>query len=407
MKKNKKGLHFWLKKNAGNQILIIGIWLGITSGLILAAGAFLNFILGKIILSITTASVGAAILNYTWWIILIICLGICIYSASRTIYKSRVIVEERNVALLECFSKFVGEDYENIDESQGVIHEGLHFVFPYFSIFKIHNNVTYFLGDMGIKLFEDVNRKTDFPVDVKDTSVNLAATVFVKIINPIFTAYNVDNYQGYIVKKCEAALRKKCMEYNLEGLLESKKDLNLEQIFPDLGSSGSSSEIDKIEKDFGVQILEFIVTDIGVQEKDLVQKEKIIQAENEKKATKIQNEILLAKEETQAELVKIKTKSEADRIEKLATAKANELKTINGAIAENLKETTNAEAESLVNFKNNTGFDNNDILARDWNRTTGSNGKNIFIHGDNNGVANLGAQFATGANAVNQKEKEA
>lgn len=127
MKKNEKVLHSWLKEMAGDQILIIGIWLGLLLVLILAIGSILNLILEKIILSVTTASIGAVIIQNAWWVILIICLILFFRLALKTIYKSRRIIPERYVALLECFNEFVGEDEDTIDESRGVIHEGLHF----------------------------------------------------------------------------------------------------------------------------------------------------------------------------------------------------------------------------------------------------------------------------------------
>ncbi len=387
MKKNEKGLRFLLKKNAGDQIFIIGIWLSVVLLLFLAAGAFLNFILGKIILSITTASIGVVILKNAWWVILIICLGIFISHALKTIYKSRVIIPERHVALLECFNEFVGEDEDTIDESRGVIHEGLHFVFPYFNIFKINGDAPYFLGRKTIELFKGLDVKKDFPIDVKDTSVNLTATIIIKIDNPIFAAYKIDNYQDFIVKKCEAALRKKCAQCDLEELLETRKDLTLKLIFSDLNSEGESVDIEEIKK-VGVNILDFIVTDVGVQQKDLEQREKILKAKNDQLAKSIENETKKQEAETKRIIVGIDSETEAKRVQVLAEANASKLK---------------IEGEALKKFKEETGFSNDNILAKE---TIGAIKPTDKLITSAHGVGGLGAEIAFGANFGNKKDEK-
>lgn len=398
MKKNEKDLRFLLKKNAGDQIFIIGIWLSVVLLLFLAAGAFLNFILGKIILSITTASIGVVILKNAWWVILIICLGIFISHALKTIYKSRVIIPERHIVLLECFGEFLGEDNDAIDESKGVIHEGLHFIFPYFNIFKIHNNVAYFLGKMNIELFEGIDKSKDFPIDVKDTSVNVTASIIIKMKNPIAAAYNIDDYQGFVVKKCEAALRKKCAQWDLDQLIEKRKSLNLISIFSEDESGFNENNPDKKIVDFedfqkaGVEILDFIITDIGVQQKDLQQREKRLKEKSDQLAKIIELETRVKEAKAKQTIIEIETDTEAKRIKDLAEANAEAgliLSTKEGvALAEYLKE-SGLTIEQYLNEK---------ALERLNESTT--------VITDSDGFVDLGTKLAVGASAFNKKQKE-
>ncbi|MDD3301481.1 MAG: SPFH domain-containing protein [Patescibacteria group bacterium] len=380
MKKNEKVLHSWLKEMARDQILIIGIWLSVVLLLLLVAGAFLNFILGKIITSITSSSIGVVILENAWWVILIICIGIFISHARKTIYKSRVIIKERNVALLECFGEFIGEDDDTIENSRGVIREGLHFVFPYFNIFKIHNDITYYLGDMRIELFKKVNKDDQYPIDVKGTSVNLIAKIKIAIENPIAAAYKIRDYQGEVVDKCEAALRKSCAKWSLDELLEEKKGLNLLSILSEY-KSGEEQDVFEDFKKYGIDVLELTIIDIEVQKKDSEQREKVFAEESEKRAeiVRLEKEKIIA--DKNQEITEVKTKTEADR--KIALAEAE-----GQAFAKHLK-------ESSLTIEQYLALEN---IKRLQGTTT--------VITDSEGFVNFGAKLAVGAHAVNQNQKE-
>lgn len=408
MKKNEKVLHSWLKEMAGDQILIIGIWLSVVLLLLLAAGAFLNFILGKIITSITSSSIGVVILENAWWVILIICIGIFISHARKTIYKSRVIIKERNVALLECFGEFIGEDDDTIENSRGVIREGLHFVFPYFNIFKIHNDITYYLGDMRIELFKKVNKDDQYPIDVKGTSVGLIAKIKIAMKNPIAAAYKIRDYQGEVVDKCEAALRKSCAKWSLDELLEEKKGLNLLSILSEY-RSGEEKDVFEDFKKYGIDVLELTIIDIEVQKKDSEQREKVFAEESEKRAeiVRLEKEKIIA--DKNQEITEVKTKTEADRKKDLAQADAEIIKILAVAKAREIEIINTAEVNALKNKKDNIGFKNEDLLNLDFNKTVGVNSKNIFFHNKNgSGLAEIGAEIGAGfcAGNINQSQKE-
>lgn len=409
--KKKKNLRSWLEKNAEHQTRILAVWvMALFVGAVII-GVILNYaILERIVPLIAKTEIEkSSVLSNGRLIIFLVCLLLFVIFSWKAYRKARVIIPENHVILLECFEKFVGENTDTLENGKGIIGEGLHFVFPYFNIFKAYNDDHFFLGKTGIELFEEIDKEKDFPVDVKDTSVNLAATVMIKISNPILAAYNVDDYEELIVKKCEAALRRRCIQYDLKGLLENKKDLTLESIFDDLDTDNKSMEIKKIKEDIGVEILEFIVTDIGIQKKDLEEREKILKAENEKRVSEIDNAKRIEKAKTDAKELGIKTQSEMKRTKGLAEADAKRLKIINEVTAENLGTLTAAEAGALKEFLEKTGLTIEEFLKKEWIDGPGSNAKNTFIFGDSNGIASLGAQFAVGSNSQkeSQKEKEA
>ena len=385
-----KKLLLWLEKKAEDQMSLIVFYLCLAFLATLVVGGILYFIFGQIVLAISeNEEMNYTILNIGWWAIIALCLIFFIRHSWKTFYRARVIVPEENVLLLECFNKFVGDNKDEFRDTQGevrkdlkgVIREGLHFVFPYFNIFKFHNNKTeYFLGNISIDLFKDVNKEKDFPIEVKDTAVNLTATVTIRVHNLIFAVYGVDDYLSLIIKYCEEALRNKCSEYGLKDLLRNKKDFNLGSIF-------SGDKVKEIKKFTGVEILDFIVTDIGTKKSDMEAMEKVFQAEKEleeaevKKGTKIKN--------AEADKAESDIKAEAGKNRRIAEADAE---------AYALKK----QGEAFEDYQVRTKLTSEQIIRLRTVETYGSNSKITFIVDEQGGIPGLGTKLATGLNS--QKE---
>lgn len=373
MKKNvKNDPRSLIEKIAEKQALLIIVWMVFVLFIVIFFGSLafwaFNFFVSGYLLIAKIA-------------IPIICLISFIVSIWKIIKDSSVIIPENHMVLLECFNKFVGNIDEAPERSKGVIKSGLHFIFPYFNIFKIHNNATYFLGDMGIELFKNINKKTDFTINLIDTSVNLSVVVIMRIFNPILCAYNVDNYQSLIIKKCESAITKKANKYNLNILLEFREFLSLDSIFPKTDSGCQNPELKVIEESMGVKLLEIIITDIGVQKKDQEYKAEILLAESKKKAADIENAKLLERGKTNLELIKIETLGDVIKI----------------------RNTKKAEGESKKKYKEDIGFDNKELLTEEAISSIKDSDK--LIVGGKNGASHLGAEIAFGSNLAKDENK--
>lgn len=384
MKKNRKNdRRSLIEKGAEKQVVVLIVWMMLVL-IVIASSGILAFLAFKFLLPdyvlIGKISVSS------------ICLISFLVAIYKTIKDSLVTIPENHFVLLECFDKFVGKMDDAPQESRGVIKSGLHLIFPYFKIFKIHNNIAYFLGDMGIELFKNVNKKNEFPVNLKDTAVNLSVVVIVKIFNPILTAYNVSDYQSLLVKKCEAAIIRKANKYNLATLLESRELLSLDCVFPKSDSGEKNLEIKKFEEEMGVKLLEIVIVDIGVQQKDQEHKTKIFQAENEQKAAAIENQILIEREKTKAELLAIKTAADQGRIEGLSDANAS-----------NIKKTKKAEGEAIKEFKKDTDFDNKEVITKDALEAIKDSDK--LLIGGKGGASAIGSEMAFGAGFVKGDKK--
>ena len=131
----------------------------------------------------------------------------------------------------------------------------------------------------------------------------------------------------------------------------------------------------------GIKLLEIILNDIGVQQKDQECKAKILLAESEKKAADIENARLLERGKTELELIKIKTLGDVIKI----------------------KNTKKAEGESKQKYKEDVGFSNKEMLTEEAIGAIRPSDK-VVISGDE-GAVGIGAKIALGSNLVNSDDK--
>lgn len=299
----------WIEKNSRKQNHVLFVWMLIVA-----------------IVIIVSSSIVLIFINSLW--VFVIALLLFIITGLKTYYDGRIIISENHVSLLETLGSYSGDSYEDknsrktMKDDPGVLPSGMSFVFPYFSIYKIHDNLMYFMGRTQEKIFKDESNKIDFN-DV--SNVRIECSIVFKIIDPRKAAYSSDNYLKIIVDKSEEAVTTVMRMHDFEEAKKSIKKFNVFYIF-----STEKERIEKeniknyvpetiknVERNYGIKIVDIFITDIQETPEQEKAKVEIMKKTAELSEMKIKQTIA---EETKkitlitagADADKVKIEAEAD-----------------------------------------------------------------------------------------------
>ena len=369
MKKNKKSLRRSLEKVAINQKLTFFIWLGVLAVAILIPWGLISWGMNAVfeketVVLNSTEKVGSEKIINTEEInskepekaeaevtVLVIyrktipwlCLVTFLFFSVKTFLDGRREVDANCVFLLECFGKFIGDKEKSLEEDDGVLKEGLNFVFPYFGFLKTHNDVQYFLGRTPVVIFGDKTK----PADLKDASVYLTASVNIQIVDPRIAAYSSSNYKKIITDMVQAAVADSIKNYTMTEAKEKRGEFKLFSIFAtDKEKEDNKNtpqtekipeEVSRIEKIFGIRLLDIVLSDIAYTEEQIELMTVISKAENKKEEMNILNQIAIATAKNNQKVVGIDTKTQNDKLVKTTKVEAKRMEDLGEAKGKALK----------------------------------------------------------------------
>lgn len=265
------------------------------------------------------------------YLIVIILIGVPVLITSiaevMAFRKGRVIVKQNCATLVEHFGEYTGDMNKKFEEDkEGVLREGLTFLFPYLKIFKLHGgDIQYSLGRDEFELF-----KNGELVNFKDASVSIEARVIVKITDLRKAVYDNVDYKKTIIGVVESAIKETLEGYNLKELSEKKNEFEIFNIFStkEEKEKNKNSQVDerqcealdKIEKIFGIRIEEIIVPQIKYTEEEKASAAKINAEKNRQEEIKIANATKILEAENKAKIIEIETEAKAFQTTELALA---------------------------------------------------------------------------------------
>jgi len=181
---------------------------------------------------------------------------------------------------------------------------GWHFQFPFFM--EIVGK--FFLGDTILAL-ETTPGGID-KVEFSDTSANIRANIYYRIFNSYAAMYTVDDVEKAIAKKMEAGIRAYYGSMSLDNAIATREEVDLRKII-----IINTTEANKF-KEWGVEIVSLVVTDIIVPpEIEKVRNQKI-EAEKELEVSQVKQR----QAAIEAETAKIEGQKEGNKL--LEKAKA-------------------------------------------------------------------------------------
>lgn len=365
----------WIEKNSRKQANVFFAWLVALLAIIVILIIILSFFI----------KIG----------MMVIIAGIVIFIAAslKTYYDGRVMVMENHVALLETFGSYSGKDdyASSIGDDpmlgdDSVLKSGMNFIFPYFSIYKVHDNLMYFIGRTQEKIFKNEKDSVDF----KDVSgIFIESSIVYQIIDARKAAYNADDYLQIIIDKSEEAVMTVMRPLGFEEAKEKIKNFNVFYIFS-TEKERTENENDPdfvpktvidIEINYGVRIVDFFITDI----KETAEQEKA-RVDNMKmqiELSRVELEKQIALKRTEVKFIEADT--QAGVIEKIAKANV-------------------VECISLLEAYKQLGLNSDQITALKTAELLKDNSK--LILGGNNSGGTFGAEMGFGVDFVNSKKNE-
>lgn len=347
MKKNVKFLPDFLTKKFGVRMAYFYAW-----GIVVFALSF-------IVVAITLACLGVTNIILIASILFGVPILVTAVVEIKAFRDGRVIVKQNHAVLVEQFGEYIGDlDKDFEDDKEGVLREGLSFLFHYFKIFEIQNdNGQYFLGRSELKLFQH-NELVNF----KDASVSIEASVFIKITDLRKAVYGNLNYETAIVGIIESAIKETLEGLNLKELSEKKDEFEIFNIFSTEEEKKENeglplnekkcSALNNIKNTFGISIESIIVPQIKYTEEEKKSAAKINAEKNHQEEVKIANDIKVSEADTAAKILDIKTQAEIKQKKDLAEAEKGIQKFLGSSKGVYLKEACNKAGITIEQLTN-------------------------------------------------------
>jgi regulator of protease activity HflC (stomatin/prohibitin superfamily) len=293
--------------------------------------------------------------------------------------------------------KFMFSVFGDYQEEWG---DGLHWRFPLFGITSIDAEV--FLGDQFLEMgLGDPNAVGGGKVDFIDESASLDAFLHYQIVDPYKAVYGVADLVGMIAQEADAALRSFLALYTIEDANELKSHFSLENIstatkvLRDQNGQAISAQVSaqdfknsdfyKSLMEWGVKPKAFIIRDIEMPERIILQRRRALEADMDLKVAKV--EVEKAKEFASAQLIK----ANADRktTVEVMTGKAEGTERLALAMAKQIKDLMNQgmSAEKAADY----------LLGTQKAEAMKTAEKLTYI--ENSSAASQGAAFGSGFNS--------
>ena len=260
---------------------------------------------------------------------------------------------------------------------------GLHFQFPLLGFMKVDAQV--YMGDQMMPLCMDEKVPEGYgggKVDFTDGSARVDATVYFRIVCPEKAVYGVNDVFAAIAEKLDGAVRTCLGALTLDEANRLKAQYNLARILNGVSHGNAPPEATQsllyreAYDRWGVEILSVAISDIELSEAQIAAREKVLVAEKEAQA---------AEHMKQVEIRRAEAKAQSIRLEGDARKEAYEAQ-FGVLIARGL---TAREAADLLNEQ------------LKWEKGIGTNA--VIIESGGGSMSGIGAQFAAGMSAHNNR----
>ena len=181
---------------------------------------------------------------------------------------------------------------------------GWHFRFPFFM--EIIGK--FFLGDTLLPL-QTTQGGID-KVEFSDTSADIKANIYYRMFNSFASMYAVDDVEKAIAKKMEAGIRAYYGNMSLDNAIATREEVDLRKII-----TINTTEANKF-KEWGVEIVSLVVTDIIVPPDIEEVRNKKIKAEKELEVSQVKQRQAII----EAETAKIEGQKEGNKLREKAKA---------------------------------------------------------------------------------------
>ncbi|MCX6795360.1 MAG: SPFH domain-containing protein [Candidatus Falkowbacteria bacterium] len=257
------------------------------------------------------------------------------------------------------------EIFSNYEETLGC---GWYLIFPLFGICRIQNNTQYFLGQSTDKILDGPANL----IDLEDVSVGIDGEVYYQIVDSEKAAYSVADFRKTVKEKSGSAVRGALGGKTFEEVNQNKREFNLARLF-------FPPEVAAIEEDYGVRLLEIVISDIILSAESMEIRKRILEAEANEEAAIVNRRT--TKENAEAKAVEMGILSKAEKNKKIRLAEG--------------------EQEAIKKVKAELNGNVKDYIALKSLETITDKDKIIF---GASGAAQLGTEFAFGQQVVNKKK---
>ncbi|MBU4347798.1 SPFH/Band 7/PHB domain protein [Candidatus Parcubacteria bacterium] len=299
--------------------------------------------------------------------------------AGFTLYAGWEQTPEKRIWMIQLFGRHMAE-----------WKPGLHFRFPFFNWMRVYANV--YMGDQIMKLYMDESVKEGYGggnVDFKDSSAPLIAFVYFQIVDAFKATYNAEDIFKIIEERMDGTIRSYLASYTMDEANRLKVQFDLGRILneevADKNGNLPATKKDPQETDdwkqiineWGVYIKRITISDIIFPQSVIETREKIMKADKELEAAKIEKQTAITKAEglKEATIITAQGKREALILE-------------GEGIHEQIGKITavdGLDANKVTDYL---------VQMNKWNKV--GEGKSSVIIDNGSGIAGVGAQFAAG-----------